>query len=487
MSAADVLRRTGPRLCPDRSRVVARLFVPDEAMPGHHSRARGIVERVLELTDAEVAEALADLRRRFTSRHRDLDALLERHFSLMAPRVAAGDTPEGHRLLIGAYFTAEYSTEGAALTNPSMVQHPDQEGLAPGELRFVLSARAVGEGHISYIAFRTGVVDGAGNVEVEDPGPFLDVGQPLAATYRKDPFWAQVEELGAANDTAAFVFDRLPDPFDAAALDAAIGQIDPGMRRYEPAQDAIRWLEWVAASHYTVTFPTEGRIDERVLAPVGPSESNGMEDARFTRLVDEAGSASYVATYTAYDGRRVVPQVLETDDFRTFRISQVSGPAAKNKGMALFPRKVGGQYLSLSRYDRERSSITCSDDGLSWEDAVTLDKPLHQWELIQAGNCGPPIETERGWLVLTHGVGPLRTYGLGALLLDLDDPSKVLASTEEPLLLPDATERDGYVPNVVYSCGGLRHGDHVVLPYGFGDQQISFAILDLPHLLDQMR
>ncbi len=269
-------------------------------------------------------------------------------------------------------------------------------------------------------------------------------------------------------------------------LEAAIAEIDPRLLRRRPARETIQQLEWIAFNHYQVTFPAESRIDERILAPVGPSESRGMEDARFTRLTDDDGRVTYCATYTAYDGSNVAPQLIETDDFLTFRIFQLSGPAAKNKGMALFPRTVDGEYLSLSRWDRERSSITRSRDRLCWQDAVTLDTPLRPWELIQAGNCGPPIETEQGWLVFTHGVGAMRTYGLGALLLGRDDPTKVVGSTDLPLLLADDSERDGYVPNVVYSCGGMRHGDLVVLPYGFGDQQIAFAVLNLPSLLAQL-
>jgi len=487
VTSTGPLRRTRLRLSPDPTRVIARLFVPGEELPGHHSRARGVLERVLELTDAEVAHALSDLRHRFVPRHRDLDTVFERHFDLLAPRMVAGEAVSPDRqLLIGAYFTAEYATEGAALTNPSMVEHPDQDGLAAGEMRFVMSARAVGEGHYSCIAFRTGVVDGEGRIRVDEPGPFLDVGHPLPTTFDQRAFWAQLEEHDADDETAAFVLDRLSDPFDMPSLEAAIAQIDPRLLRRRPARETIQRLDWIAFNHYSVTFPAESRIDERVLAPVGPSESRGMEDARFTRLVDEDGSATYCATYTAYDGMNVAPQLIETDDFRTFRIFQLSGPAAKNKGMALFPRLVGGQHLSLSRYDRERSSITSSCDRLSWQGAVTLDTPLRSWELIQAGNCGPPIETDRGWLVFTHGVGAMRTYGLGALLLDLEQPDKVIASTDHPLLLADQEERNGYVPNVVYSCGGMRHGDLVVLPYGFGDQQISFAVIDLPQLLDQL-
>ena len=477
-----------PRLEPDPARVIARLFVPGEELPGHHSRARGVLERVMELSDAEVTEALADLHSRFTSRHRDLDGVFERHFDLMAPRMVVGEAVSDDRqLLIGAYFTAEYATEGAALTNPSMVQHPDQSGLAPGELRFVMSARAVGEGHFSCIAFRTGVVDEVGNIRVDEPGPFLDVGQPVPAAFDHRAFWALLEEHDADDETAAFVLDRLGDPFDKVSLEAAIAEIDPRLLRRRPALETIQRLEWIAFNHYEVTFPAESTIDERLLAPVGPTESRGMEDARFTRLVGVDGAVTYCATYTAYDGMNVAPQLIETDDFLSFRILQLSGTAAKNKGMALFPRTVDGEYLSLSRWDRERSSITRSGDRLCWQDAVTLDTPLRPWEVIQAGNCGPPIETERGWLVFTHGVGAMRTYGLGALLLDLDDPTKVLATTDRPLLLADQTERDGYVPNVVYSCGGMRHGDLVVLPYGFGDQQISFAVVDLPAMLDLLR
>ncbi|MEJ7765914.1 MAG: hypothetical protein WKF86_10490, partial [Acidimicrobiales bacterium] len=267
-------------------------------------------------------------------------------------------------------------------------------------------------------------------------------------------------------------------------FDAAIAGIHPRIVRRVQARQTIERLERIALDCYEVTFPEASRISERVLHPAGPSESRGMEDARFTRLVEDDATVRYCATYTAYDGWAVAPQLVETDDFLTFRVTQLTGTAAKNKGLALFPRKVGDEYLALSRYDRERTSVSSSDDLRHWRDAVTLETPLRPWELIQTGNCGPPIETERGWLVLTHGVGAMRTYGLGAMLLDLDDPRKVLGTTERPLLLADHHEQDGYVPNVVYSCGGMRHGDKVVLPYGFGDQQISFALLDLPGLYD---
>lgn len=481
------LTRVGPRLSPDRSRVLARLFVPGEELPGHHSRATTVLQRVQDLSDAEVVTALADLRTRFGGRHRDLNGIFQRHFELMAHRLA-GDPPGAERqLLIGAYFTSEYVPEGAALTNPSMVEHPSQDGLAGGEVRFVMTVRSVGEGHLSTIELRTGVVDADGRVEVDDPGPYLDMGLPLATKYDHVTFRALVIERGIDDETASFILDGLSDPFLRSDLDAAIAGTHPGMLRRAQARETMQQLEGIALDNYEVSFPNASRISERILYPAGPSESHGMEDARLTRLVEPDGTVRYCATYTAYDGWNVAPHLLETADFLSFRASQLNGPAAKNKGLALFPRKIGGRYLALSRHDRERSSITTSDDLCCWRDPVTLDTPLRPWELIQAGNCGPPIETERGWLVLTHGVGAMRTYGLGALLLDLDDPRKVLGTTALPILLPDETEQDGYVPNVVYSCGGMRHGDHVILPYGFGDQQISFARIDLRCLFDLMR
>ena len=486
MSATSPLTRVGPRLAPDRGRVVAKLFVPGEELPGHHSRATTVLQRVCELDDREVGQALDELRSRFGPRHRDPDDIFLRHFDLMSHRLADETPSDDRKLLIGAYFTSEYAVEGAAFTNPSMAEHPDQDGLAPGQVRFVMSARAVGEGHLSSIEFRTGVVDADGTVHLDDPGRYLEPSHPFPPQFEQAAFRAAVTDQGFDDETASFILDGLGGSFSKLELDAAIARMHPRMVRRPHARETIEGLERIALDSYEVTFPADSTISERVLYPAGPSECRGMEDARLTRFDDDAG-VRYLATYTAYNGWHVVPQLLETTDFLTFRVTQLTGRAAKNKGLALFPRRIDGRFVALSRYDRERSSITTSDDGLCWEDAITLDTPLRPWELIQAGNCGPPIETERGWLVLTHGVGAMRTYGVGALLLDLDDPRKVLGVTPLPILLPDADEQDGYVPNVVYSCGGMRHGDKVVLPYGFGDQQISFAVIDLPGLFDLLR
>ena len=246
-------------------------------------------------------------------------------------------------------------------------------------------------------------------------------------------------------------------------------------------------LRWIADNNYRVTFAAESAISERVLVPTGPAEANGIEDARFVRFVDDDGSVTYLAPYTAYDGRELTPQLLRTDDFRTFTAEQLSGPAAKNKGMALFPRRVGGRYACLSRWDRERSFVAWSDDGLTWGSATPIDTPSQTWELIQVGNCGSPVETPEGWLVLTHGVGPMRTYTIGVLLLDLETPGRVIADLPGPLIAADGEERDGYVPHVVYSCGSLLHEDHLVVPYGFADHGIAVAVIDLPGLLARLQ
>jgi predicted GH43/DUF377 family glycosyl hydrolase len=483
-----LLTRTPVRLEPDTSRVLAALFMPGEEMPDDHSRATTVIERVLALSDDEVAAALADLSSRFGGRHRNLDASLREHFELVASRLPPGAEPsDDQRRLIGAYFTHEESPEGAAFTNPSMVEHPDQSGLSPGETRFVMSARAVGEGHTSVLEFRTGVIGQELQITLDEPGRRLVPGRPAPTVYERDAFRAKLAELSKDDETAELVLGGLGPQFDATELTEAVGSLDLQVLSRHAAQETVRRISWVAANSYAVTFPEDSAIDERVLLPTGSTESRGIEDARFVRFVEDGGRVTYYATYTAYDGSHVVPQLLATADFRTFRAHQLSGPAARNKGMALFPRRVGGRYVALSRWDRESISLATSDDLWSWGPPTTIESPEYPWELIQIGNCGSPIETPAGWLVLTHGVGPMRTYVIGAALLDLDDPTRVVATLPEPLLEPTAGERDGYVPNVVYSCGGMLHGESLVLPFGFGDRAIGIALVDVPTLLDRLR
>ncbi|MEA2565394.1 MAG: hypothetical protein QOD49_571 [Actinomycetota bacterium] len=488
IASSVLLTRTPVRLEPDPSRVLATLFMPGEEMPEDHSRATAVLDRVMALSDDEVAATLADLSSRFAGRHRDLDAVFRRHFDVVASRLASDAEPsDDRRRLIGAYFTHEEATEGAAFTNPSMVEHPDQSGLGPGQTRFVLSARAVGEGHTSVLEFRTGVIGADLQISLNKPRGRLISGQPRPTVYERDAFHALLAELGSDDETAQLVLGALGPQFDAAELDRAVAALDRHVLSRTAARETVGRIGWLAANNYDVSFPDDTAIDQRVLTPTGSTESHGIEDARLVRFVNDDGSATYYATYTAYDGSRVQPQLLATSDFRTFRAHQLSGTSARNKGMALFPRRIGGRYVSLSRWDRESISLASSDDLWSWGPPTTVQRPEYPWDLIQMGNCGSPIETSAGWLVLTHGVGPMRTYAIGATLLDLDDPSRLVATLPEPLVTATPEERDGYVPNVVYTCGGMVHGEALVLPYGYGDRAIGIALVDLPTLLDRLR
>jgi predicted GH43/DUF377 family glycosyl hydrolase len=484
---AQAVHRGSVRLRPDPRRVIAALLVPGEEMPGGDSRALAVTQRILSMHDGDAATTLAEVRRRFAHRHRHLEATWSSHFHLAAQRFGGVDEiPIDKALLIGAYFTQEVSLEGAALFNPSMVLHPDQSGLATGEARFVMSLRAVGEGHISSIEFRTGSVDAAGEVRLDDPGTFVESGRHLPGPYSRRLFHAKLAERGCDNQAAALVLDRLGPQFGKEELDEAIAALHPDLHSRAVVREALLGIRWVAANNYSVEFPADAKIAERVLRPYGPAEVQGMEDARFVRFVDDGGEVTYFATYTAFDHALVAPQLLATTDFATFAVSQLSGPFATNKGMALFPRKVGGRYMALSRWDRERLAVATSGDLTEWAEATTLLMPPHPWELVQVGNCGSPLETPEGWLVLTHGVGPMRSYSIGAILLDLDNPRRVTGRLPAPLLVANQEERDGYVPNVVYSCGALVHGQKLVVPYGFSDSAVSFACVDMAWLLSRL-
>lgn len=481
-----LVRRTDHVLRPDRRRVVTLLFLPgQERLTVGASRASTVLDRVLALTDDEVDRALDQALRAFGTRHRDLTGTFERRFRLIAHRLADPRALSGRRrLLAGAYFSQEYALESAALFNPSMVAHPDQSGLPEGATRFVMSVRSVGEGHISSIGFRTGVVDSRSGIRFDEPGRPLAQAEPGPASYSRAQFIRQLGlRAGDDNAAGAFVLDGLPETFDRPSLDRAIATLRSQSLTRGSAAVAIERLEAIVASHYSLQFPAESAIDERVILPTAPAESHGLEDLRLVRFTGVDGSASYRGTYTAFDGVSVAPAMLETDDFRTFRVQLVSGSAAQDKGMALFPREVGGRQLALSRWDRESTSLAESSDGSHWEVRTRLQLPERAWELIQVGNCGSPLETPAGWLVLTHGVGPVRQYGIGAMLLDLSDPSIVLGSLAEPLLAANDDERDGYVPNVVYSCGSMIHGGTLVLPYGCSDSVIRVALVDLDRLL----
>ena len=486
--AHPAVLRSGVSVAPDPHRVAARLFLPgQEAGSAGPSRAVGVVARCAEMTDAEADHELARVTDAYRGRHRDLDALLESHFLAIAHRVPeAALLPAGRRRLIGSYFTREVAVEAAALFNPSVVAHPVQD--AADGLRFVMSARAVSEGHYSTITFRSGTFrpqHRGARVDLDAGSRYVESGVCSDRPTPRSRLHRCATAEGADPGTLDFLLPDLPDPVDAAALDRAVGALRSHQLTLADVEETIAALQRALAAPYEVTFDPGSALAERTLFPEIDAESHGVEDARFVRLGDDDGPA-YAATYTAYNGSAVSSRRIDTDDFRSFRSSPLTGAAAANKGMALFPRRIGGSYMALSRWDRENNAVARSVDGYHWDDATELQTPGEPWELTQLGNCGPPLETDAGWLVLTHGVGPMRGYAIGALLLDLDDPSVVVGRLSEPLLEPEGAEREGYVPNVVYSCGGLIHSGHLLLPYGCSDTRIRFALVDLPGLLDRL-
>ncbi|HEY2765896.1 MAG TPA: glycoside hydrolase family 130 protein [Pseudonocardiaceae bacterium] len=471
---------------PDPRRVITKLFVPGEEIPETRSRTSAVLQRTLALPESSVDALLDGVLADFAVRHRDFTAILERNAAIMSNRIADPDgLSRNRRLLIGAVFTHEYAVEAAALCNPSLVPHPSQDVLAAGEVRVVLSLRGIGEGHLSSIGFATGVLG---------PGPSARweprIGPLVTAERQPDSWdgsWFRAALAHDGCDEITFtVLSSLPESFDQADLDHALASLHPRLLQRPRAPGTVRRIRELAAASYTVRFPDGTDLPQRILWPTSAAESHGMEDARFVQVVDPDGTASYRATYTACDGTGIAPHVLESSDLTSFRALPLTGPAARNKGMALFPRLVGGRHLALCRGDGETTSLSISPDGRNWAEGVTLHGPTAPWELLQVGNCGSPLETSQGWLVLTHGVGPMRTYAIGAVLLDLTDPTRILAALPEPLLVPEASERDGYVPNVVYSCGGMLHDGTLWLPYGSSDTRVAMATVQLDALLARM-
>jgi predicted GH43/DUF377 family glycosyl hydrolase len=482
--------RGGDRLLPDPRRVLARPHVAAwrEVFRNGGAHAKHVLERLLEIPPDKVSTVLEDVRVRYGHRHRDLEQILMGHFEIVAADLPDGvDLSPEQRLLIGAYFTMEYSVESAALFNPSIVPGPEQSRTPPDSCRFVLSLRAVGEGHISSIEFRSGIVDGQGAIALDPTTPFLRTGQRSHPRFSRQHVGDRAVELGADPDVCARLVESLPEFFDAAHLDAAVRNLERTEINRASAFETVKLVRLVTASNYEGTFPADSILSERILVPAGPRETQGMEDARFVRFVDENGAATYYATYTAFDGFSILPQLIETPDFERFRVCTLSGRYARNKGLALFPRRIGGRYAMLGRHDEQGLHLMYSDDVRVWVESHPLLGPRHPWGIMKIGNCGSPLETPEGWLVLTHGVGPLREYSIGAVLLDLEDPSRVIGDLTEPLLRPDESEREGYVPNVVYTCGAMVHGKHLVLPYGFADRGARFATVELAALLDRLR
>ena len=477
--------RSGYRMRPDPSRVVSMLFIPGmELVGGSEARTSGAVARVLDLDEAEVEANMAELLTRFGARHDGLEEVFERH----ADRVSAHVTSplsDVRRQFLGAVFTHEYSLEGASICNPSLVAHPDQDGVAPGGLRVIMSYRSIGEGHISSICFRTGEIDGAGVLAMHEPQPFPVVGTKFGGVLLRDVVHAKLRDTGLDGETAAYLLDNVDPVFTYDDLESVVAQLAMrGDTRFNIAETAVN-LRSISECFYVADFDAATDVSQRVLWPATPCESHGLEDARFVRLEGNADTA-YVASYTAFNGAPVSQQLLATNDFLSFASTPLTGLGANNKGLAIFPRQVGGRYVALSRHDRESNALAFSSDLYVWNEVQTTQTPRHPWEVLQLGNCGSPIELDEGWLVITHGVGPMRTYGIGAILLDLEDPARIIAQLPRPLLLPNDEEQDGYVPNVVYSCGSIVHDDTLYMPYGIADQFISHATVPVRELLDAM-
>jgi predicted GH43/DUF377 family glycosyl hydrolase len=478
------VKRTGIILRPNYSRVVFRPFEPMK-----EDRVLKIIGRVMALTEDEVARLLDEVMQEFRERHqKTLQFFLLRFDQVKHYLLTDQAVSQNRRLLIGAYFTQEYSLESAALFNPSIVWHPDQAGLPDGSRRFILSLRATGEGHISSITFRSGIVDAQNQLHVDEPTRFVTAPEAVPnAHFDKDLFHRKLFELGLANRLADQVLTKLPDHFTLEQLEekVRIVQRQHRMDHREDDRSGMGILA-LAKSNYEIKYSPEHHLSERVIFPSSPTEQNGIEDARFVQFHDD-GTVRYYATYTAYDGKVVFPQLLETDDFLHFRLCTLNGPEVRNKGMALFPRKINGHYAMLSRQDNENIYLMYSDMLHFWYHKELIMKPTFPWEFVQLGNCGSPIETAAGWLVLSHGVGPMRKYSLGAFLLDLNDPRKVIARLDQPLLAPNANEREGYVPNVVYSCGGLLHNHLLIIPYAMSDYATTFATVPLEALMAHMK
>lgn len=432
MSSAGFVKRLPNLLRPNPSRTVIRPYMPSTEnyryAPADRPRSQRIADRVMALDPESLKSELDRVLQDFTGRHRDLPLLFLRRFhEVDGIEICKCDTTESQALLIGAHFCHEYSYEAAALFNPSIVVHPDQSDIPPGSVRFVLSLRGVGEGHISSITFRTGLSMEDGSIVIDTPSP-----RPVALATE--------------------------------SLSADLGA-DAGVRiRCDGSHD----------------------LSEIVIFPTTPSQRKGIEDLRMVRFTADDGTETYYGTYTAFSGESVRQELLSTTDFKNFELAPLRGDATASKGMALFPRAIGGKFAMLGRQDNENIWFLTSNDIHEWNGGTRAVEPRWPWEFVQMGNCGSPIEIDEGWLVVTHGVGAVRNYCIGACLLDRHDPSKLIARTKQPLVRSDMNEREGYVPNVAYSCGSMLHEGRLVLPYALADSFTTFITMEIQELLASM-
>lgn len=467
----------------DIRRVITRFFDP-----GGEARIRNIIDRLRSLSGGQVDRLLEEVFLKFRTRHGDIAAVLEENYRTAAAMIAlTDDFSRNRRLLIGSYLTAEYSIESAALFNPSIVPHHDQRGVPAGAVRFIMSLRATGEGHVSSIVFRTGVIYSDHRVQIDPPSRYTrQVRVVPDKQYERALFRRKLTDIGVSQEVTDLVLGRLGDAFTSAQLEHAITETRAAAPERLPIEKPLQDIRWLARSNYQLQLGSEAEASEVVIFPQTSNESHGIEDLRMVRFVNDDGTITYYGTYSAFDGSRVLPQLIETCDFLKIGVHTINGARAQNKGMALFPRRVGGHYVMCSRIDGENLYIMVSDIVHFWESAQLLQTPRAPWEYVQIGNCGSPLETPVGWLLLTHGVGPMRTYCIGAMLLDLEDPLKVIGLLDEPLIAPTERERDGYVPNVAYSCGAMIHNGQLYLPFATSDTITRFAMIALDSLLSRL-
>ncbi|MCG9791177.1 glycoside hydrolase family 130 protein [Flavobacterium algicola] len=471
---------------PDSSRVVARFFNNGDA------RTLNLVHRIMELSEEEVKKELDCIHVQFVHRHRNISDIFIKHADnyknlFQNNGINYNDFSLNRKLLIGSYSTMEYSVESAALFNPCMIEDFDQSFLEEGEKRVIISFRATGEGHLSSIVFRRGILDASNNLKMIPVHKHIDLPTiKKKKEYDKSRFIEKMKEMKIPEEIFGPFMDSLPDRFEYYNFKEAVRKVQsPDLD--EHTSILLKEMTWLVDSYYDIEFPVDSKISGRAIFPISSSESKGIEDARFVRFTDDDGSEKIYATYTAYDGFTILPKLLTTDDFRNFRIMPMHGNGAQNKNFALFPRKIKGKYAMLARVDGVNNYLFYSDRITLWNDPIKIQEPKYPWEFTHIGNCGSPLYTEEGWLVITHGVGAMRRYCIGASLLDLEDPTIEIGRLKEPLLSPLEEEREGYVPNVVYSCGSIIHNNQLILPYAISDYASSYATINMDDLLKALK
>ncbi len=479
--------RKNIKFMPDSSRVVARFFMNGD------ERTITMVNRILAMTKSQVSRTLEQTLREFANRHRNISRVFHRHFSNIHPVIEHmginhGELTNEQKMLIGAYCTMEYSIESAAFFNPSIIEDFDQSYLEEGEKRVIISFRATGEGHISSIVFRRGILDRNNDLHMMKVGDQVDMAEIThKKLYDKQRFIKKLKEMQIPEKYSSTIMVDLPDKFEYYILINSVNKLLNDDTISAERRMALKEMTWLIDSFYDVEFHQDADITERVIFPISEAENRGIEDARFVRFTEDDNTEKIYATYTAYNGHTILPKLLSTKDFYTFRIMPLHGSGAMNKNLALFPKKIKGKYAMLARIDGVNNYLMYSERSTLWNDPIIIQEPKFPWEFTQIGNCGSPLLTEEGWLIISHGVGPMRRYCIGASLFDLDDPSKEIGRLEEPLITPLENEREGYVPNVVYSCGSIIHNNSLILPYALSDYSSTYAVINMTDLLNELK